>query len=191
MSVELEQSSNGGASDESGPVHSAPVFEKEQDVTATPLLAHVPHVAARLVEYANGRHIALPPHTTYALATQPAFDAVPGGAHYAYGLLTWQGARLPLLNLDALLHAEPSSVLSIAPRYALIVAYQSVALGPLAFGAIGMDSMPQTVAISDEAHCALPCDSSLWPQLALSCFEHEGAAVPILDTARLFTAYHG
>lgn len=196
MSMELEHSSHAiepvyaGAQADFAPSDSA-VFEAGLDVPATAVPAPGPRVLARLVEYASGRYIALPPHTTYALIEQPPVEAVPGAAHYAYGLLTWQDARLPLLDLGALLHVDPGTVLSAVPRYALIVAYQSVARGPLAYGAIGMDSLPQTIAIGDEAQCALPEDSRLWPQLALSCFRHEGEAVPILDTARLFAAYHG
>ncbi len=183
MYAELEQFPSTGAPDESY----FPVADQASVKTAEP----APQVAARMVEYANGRHIALPPHTTYALIAQPTFEAVPGGAHYAYGLLTWQDTRLPLLDLNALLHGDPSTGLSTAPRYALIVAYQSAARGPLAYGAIGMDSLPQTIAIGDEAQCELPGDSRLWPELAVSCFQHEGEAVPILDTSRLFAAFHG
>ncbi len=185
MYAELEQLPNTGGAAPDEP--HLPTADHANAATAEP----GSQVAARMVEYANGRHIALPPHTTYALTAQPTFEAVPGCAHYAYGLLTWQGIRLPLLDLDALLHADPSTILSTSPRYALIVAYQSIAHGPLAYGAISMNSLPQTIAIGNEAQCALPGDSRLWPQLALSCFQHEGEAVPILDTARLFAAYHG
>lgn len=150
-----------------------------------------PHATARIIEYAHARHAALPPHTTYALVEYPEFVTVPGAAHYAYGLLTWQDSRLPLLDLNALLHADFSAELCAAPRYALILAYQNVARGPLAFGAIGLATLPQTVAVRDEAQCELPGDSSLWPQLALSCFQHEGKAVPILSTSRIFSAFHG
>ncbi|HEY6095019.1 MAG TPA: chemotaxis protein CheW [Gallionellaceae bacterium] len=152
--------------------------------------ASATQAAACVVEYAHARHAALPPHTTYALLEYPEFVAVPGAARYAYGLLTWQGARVPLLNLNALLHADADAARA-APRYALILAYQSAARGPLGFGAIGLATLPRTLAVDDAALCALPDDSCLWPQLALSCFQHEGYAVPILSTARLFAAYHG
>ena len=201
MSMEQEKPSNTNGTDSiapgfnSGPFHSATVgstsSETGIDATATVKPAPGSRATARLVEYANGRYIALPPHTTYALADQPAYDSAPGVAHYAYGLLTWQGTRLPLLDLNALLHGNPSAVQSTPPRYALIVAYQRVARGPLEYGAIGMNSLPQTISIGDEAQCALPGDSRLWPQLALSCFQHDENTVPILDTSLLFSAYHG
>lgn len=167
-----------------------PCYPAPDVVAADVAAACGPQVAARLIEYAPGRHLALPPHTTYALLEHPAVVGVPGAAHYAYGLLAWQDTRLPLLDLNALLHAGSSAVRTAIPRYALVVAYQRVARGPLAFGAIGLNALPQTIEVGDTAQCELPGDSALWPQLALSCFEHEGKAIPIIDTTRLLSVCH-
>jgi len=145
-----------------------------------------PKAAARVLEYAPGRHIALAPYATYALIENPDVARVPGAARYAYGLVTWQDKRLPLIDLNILLHPDSAAASSAAPRYALVVAYRNQARGPLAYGAVGLSALPQTVFASDEDQCALPADSTLWPQLALSCFRHEGQAVPILDAAGLF-----
>lgn len=174
-----------------GATESAPNAPAQHAAVANPAAEPGLQVAARLIEYAEGRYIALPPLTTYALIEQPAVVEVPGAACYAYGLLTWQSTRLPLIDLNTLLHADAGAVPASSPRYALVVAYQSAARGPLAYGAIGLSRLPQTITIGDDAQCALPDDSKEWPRLALSCFLHKGQAVPILDTARLFAAYHG
>lgn len=148
-------------------------------------------VVARLIEYAPGCLIALPSHTTLELVEPPVLVPVPGAAYYAYGLLAWQGSLLPLLDLDRLLRADPRADLTSAPRYALVLAYQRAPRRPIEHGAIGLAALPRTVSVGDEARCELPADSDLWPLLALSCFRHEGRAVPILDTAKLFATYHG
>lgn len=163
---------------------------REESGQAAPAPSPTPKAPARLVEYAQGRRVALPVHTTYALVEKPAFVEVPGGARYAYGLLTWQEDRLPLLDLDTLLHPDQRARPLAAPNYALVLAYQREPKGPLAYGTIALATLPQTIEIGDEAQCELPGDSRLWPLLALSCFLHEGQAVPILDTGRLFSAYH-
>jgi hypothetical protein len=150
-----------------------------------------PRAVARLVEYAPGRQIALPPHTTIELLENPAVVTVPGAAYYACGLLAWQNRLLPLIDLHALLRAYPGANSAVAPRYALVLAYQRVPRQPVEYGAISLAVLPQTVTVSDEAQCELFTDSDLWPLLALSCFKHEGRTVPILDTAKLFAAYHG
>lgn len=150
-----------------------------------------PRALARLIEYAPGRRVALPPHTTIELLENPAVLPVPGAAYYACGLLAWQGRLLPLLDLQALLRAHLGANRTAAPRYALVLAYQRGPRQPVEHGAISLAVLPQTVAVGDEASCELPADSDLWQLLALSCFQHEGDAVPILDTAKLFGAYHG
>jgi chemotaxis signal transduction protein len=146
---------------------------------------------ARLIEYAHSHQIALPPHTTLELVESPMAVAVPGAAYFAHGLLAWQGRWIPMIDLEVLLLAHQEVELVAAPRYALIVAYQRAPRRPLEYGAISLYALPQTIEIGDETCCELPTDSDLWPLLALSCFRHEGHAVPILDPARLFSAYHG
>ncbi len=145
-------------------------------------------VPARLIEYQPGRHVALAQHTTYGLIKQPAFVAVPGAAPYAYGLLLWQEMRVPLIDLGAALHG---SAVPNAPGYAVVVAWQSIPRGPLQYGALALAGLPRTITVRNADQCALPDDSPLWPRLAVSCFRHEGEAVPILDTRRLFTGYLG
>lgn len=185
MYAELEQLSNTGDTAPGEPL--LPAAVQASAATAEP----GPQALARLIEYAEGRYIALPPHTTYALIENPAIVGVPGAAHHAYGLLTWQGTRLPMLNIHALMHPGASATPASPPHYALVVAYQSAARAPLAYGAIGMDKLPQTIAVGDEAQCELPNDNERWQQIALCCFQHEGQAVPIIDTARLFAVGHG
>jgi hypothetical protein len=153
--------------------------------------AAAPRAPARLLEYARGRFVALPTHTTLELLEHPAILAVPGGAYYGYGLLAWQGQQIPVLNFDALLRAYAGAIPAAAPRYALVIAYQQVPRGPVRHGALGLAALPRTVEVGDETGCELPEDGDLWSVLALSCFQYEGQAVPIIDTARLFAAYHG
>lgn len=146
---------------------------------------------ARLIEYSRGRHVAFPPHTTIELIENPVIIEVPGAPAYALGLMSWQGGWLPVIQLDLLLHAPSTPAPPAqAPRYALVLAYQPAPRLPVAHGAIGMDFLPKFSAVGDDAQCALPLDSPRWPRLSLSCFFHEAQPVPILDTARLFAAYH-
>lgn len=158
-------------------------------LTTQPTLA-----PARLLHYSADRSVALPVHTTIELLDSPVIVDVPGAAHYCQQLVSWRGQWLALLDLEALLRARtdtPAATLAVAPRYVLIVAYQCAPRSPVEYGAIGLPALPQTVSVSDQMACPLPADSTLWPQLALSCFVHEERAVPILDSARLFAGYIG
>ncbi|MCX7257232.1 MAG: chemotaxis protein CheW [Polaromonas sp.] len=151
---------------------------------------------ARLLHYSAGHSVALPVHTTIELLDSAVTVEVPGAAHYCQQLVSWRGQWLALLDLEALLRTGTTAVATataaaVAPRYVLVVAYQCAPRSPLEYGAIGLPALPQTVSVSDQMACPLPADSTLWPQLALSCFAHEERAVPILDSARLFAAYIG
>jgi chemotaxis signal transduction protein len=155
-------------------------------VTEDSVNAPVAQVAARLISYAHDGYIAFPPPATYGLIDNPEIVIVPGAALYAYGLLNWQGMKLPFLDFYALLQQVRAK--STVPRYALIVAYQSA--GQLEYGAIGVDALPLTVGVGDADQCELPSGSPLWTSLARSCFQYKGQPVPVIDTTRLFAGYH-
>jgi len=145
--------------------------------------------AARLIEYKRGHHVALAPHATIELIERPALVEVPGAAYYACGLMSWQGRQLPVVDLDTLLRAYPSEY-RLPWRYGLVVAYQVAPRAPVQHGVLALPALPQTVVVGDEAQCELPTDSDLWPLIALSCFQHDGHPVPIIDCGRVFGAAH-
>lgn len=140
---------------------------------------------ARLLEYRPGRFVAFAPHTTVALVDDPAVVPVPGAPYYCIGLMPWQDRQVPLLDLNVLLRAYPTG--EAAPvGHVLVLAYQCAPNRPLDYGAVCARSLVQLVEVSDEQACELPNDSDLWPWIAMSCFEHQGRPVPVIDTARLF-----
>ena len=149
------------------------------------------NAVARLVEYSRGKFVALPPHTTLEVIEQPRLATVPGAAYYTRGLLAWQGKYIPVVDLETLLRAYPQPHAAAAPRYALVVAYQTAPGAPVEHGAIALNELPDTATVDDAAACDLPKDSDLWDAIALSCFSIEGKAVPIVDTGALFGRFHG
>jgi hypothetical protein len=147
--------------------------------------------SARLLEYERGRWVALPVHTTIEVLDSPRTVEVPGAAYYCCSLIKWRQQWLPVLNLQALVHAHPLDKAQQQPQHVLIVAYQLAAFKPLHYGALHLPFFPETVEVADSAQCPLPVDSDLWSLIASSCFKHDGHVVPVLDTARLFGSYHG
>jgi len=152
------------------------------EVEPVPVEAHAP---ARLLEYKWGSFVAFPAHTTIALIDSPQVVEVPGAPYYCLGLVAWQGQRLPLLDLNALLRAYPDSS-TPATGHVLVLAYQSEPGRPAEYGAVCARLLVSMIEVADSQRCELPRDSDLWPWISLSCFEHEGHAVPVLDTSRLF-----
>ena len=110
---------------------------------------------------------------------------VPGAPYYCRGLIGWQGRWLPLLDLNALLRAYPERE-APASGHVLVLAYQEAPGRPLEYGAVCARLLVRMIEVADSQRCDLPQDSDLWPWVSLSCFEHEGHAVPVLDTRCLF-----
>lgn len=142
---------------------------------------------ARLLEYRWGSFVAFPAHTTIALIDSPAVVEVPGAPYDCLGLIEWQGRRLPLLDLDALLRAYPDADTPSA-GHVLVLAWQEAPGRPLQYGAVCARLLVRMIDVGDSQRCELPRDSDLWPWISLSCFEHEGHVVPVIDTRRLFAA---
>lgn len=141
--------------------------------------------AARLLEYKRDGFVAFAPHTTMALVDSPEVVPVPGAPYYCMGLIPWQDGHVPLLDLNTLLRAYPGGERA-PPGHVLVLAWQEAPGAPLQYGAVCARSLVQMVEVTDDQACELPDDSDLWPWIAVSCFQHEGQAVPIIDTARLF-----
>jgi CheW-like domain len=145
---------------------------------------------ARLLEFDRGRHVALPVHTTIELIERPELVGVPGAAYYSLGMLAWQGQHLAVIDLCTLLNAHRKDGAQ-RPRHVLVVAYQPEPRQPVQHAAIATVSLPQTLQVGNGTQCPLPEDSDLWPLIAVSCFEHLGVRVPIIDTSRLFSSHWG
>jgi hypothetical protein len=157
------------------------VQDPQPDVEAPPEV----RAPARLLEYKRGCFVAFPAHATIGLVENPKVVPVPGAPYYCLGLMPWQGRQLPLLDLDTLLRAYPAATPPDS-GHVLVLAYQSAPGRPLEYGAVCAPWLVQMIQVTDAQQCELPPDSDLWPWISLACFEHEGHAVPVLDTARLF-----
>ena len=155
------------------------------------LVADEPRAAARLLEYHRGRFVAFPAHTTLELIERPPLVEVPGAPYYCRGMVEWQGRQIPLIDLHTLLCAYPKESVYARPLgHVLVLAFQRAPREPLEYGALCAPALLRMVNVTDNQQCALPVDSDLWPWISIACFSHDGQAVPILDTARLFAQPH-
>jgi chemotaxis signal transduction protein len=147
----------------------------------------VPHATAYLLEYSQGHYFAFPAHTGVELVEQPRVVAVPGMPYFCLGLMAWQRRQLPLLDLAKLVAGPlPQGNGNPSIGHVLVLAYQTARGKALEYGAVCAPSLISKLEVIDSQQCELPKDSDLLPRIALSCFEYEGQAVPILDSASLF-----
>lgn len=141
---------------------------------------------ACVLEYAAGAQLALPIHAGVELVEQPRVVPVPGMPHFCVGLLAWQGRQLPLIDFQAYLRAPGTSPSARASSHVLVVAYQSAHGQPIEYGALCAPFLIRMVEVGDGQQCPLPAAPACWTDIAISCFEHQGQAVPVLDPVRIF-----
>ena len=120
-------------------------------------------------------------HLLYAPASYP----VPRTPTHARRVLHWQGHLLPVLDLASRLGGEANVSDQLI---AGVFAYQGKRGGPAQYGAIWLAAPPARVDVEDSQASDLPEPVSAWEAIAISCFAHEGASVPILDLRRLYGA---
>jgi len=111
----------------------------------------------------------------------PSSFVVPSTPKYCHRVLFWQGNLLPLIDVASRLGGEAGEAPFVA-----VVGYQQKRGEYPQFGALQLASPPSQVSVSDEQACKLPPEFEVWNELAISCFEQEGIAVPILNLNRLF-----
>lgn len=140
---------------------------------------------ACLLEYARDARVALPVHAGVELVEKPRVISVPGMPNFALGLMAWQGRHLPLIDLSRYLQ-DGATEAPTPFSHVLVVAYQPDPGQPLAYGALCAPFLIRLVEVNDSQQCPLPVGNERWSAIALSCFEYQGKAVPVIDTARIF-----
>ncbi|MDH3601477.1 MAG: chemotaxis protein CheW, partial [Candidatus Tectomicrobia bacterium] len=114
----------------------------------------------------------------------PAFEDVPQTPLHCQQVLLWEGETLPVIDLTAWLTGQPAER---AHASVGIVGWQE-RLGTIPqYGALLFTGMPQKVQVRDEQVCDLPEQPSAWKAVAISCFQHDGQPVPILDVLHIFS----
>lgn len=138
---------------------------------------------ARLIDDGCGGLAALPVRAALEVLDGERPVPVPGGARHGSGLLQWQGRWLPAIDLGRLVHGAPARE---DLRFTLVVAFQEPGDARARHGAIMLGALPRSVEVSDADACALDAEHP-WAPFALAGFRFENQAVPVIDTARLFT----
>ncbi len=141
---------------------------------------------AWLLDFGGSCRAAVGTRELLHLVDTPATFPVPCTPDYCCRVVFWQERLLPVMDIAARLGAAPRS----APFLA-VVGYQHRRGESPQFGALTLASPPQQLAVSDEQACALPAQGGAWRELAVSCFEHQGVPIPVLNLSRIFTSAPG
>lgn len=138
---------------------------------------------AWVLDFGMGYRAAVGRRELFHLIDVPTSYIVPCTPAYCRRVLFWQGKLLPLMDMSSRMGGTEQN----AP-YIAVVGYQHKRGEHPQFGAIQMTSPPSQVAVSDEQACAIPDELRGWRELAISCFDLNGDAVPILNLNRIFNS---
>lgn len=111
----------------------------------------------------------------------PTTFAVPCTPFYCRRVVFWQERLLPLMDI-----ASRQGGAARQAQFIAVVGYQQKRGEFPQFGALVLASPPLQVEVSDEQACSLPEEMRNWKELAISCFDYHGDAVPVIDLNRLF-----
>ena len=138
---------------------------------------------AWVLDFGMGYRAAVGRRELFHLIDVPTSYIVPCTPAYCRRVFFWQGKLLPLMDMSSRMGGTEQN----AP-YIAVVGYQHKRGEHPQFGAIQMTSPPSQVAVSDEQACAIPDELRGWRELAISCFDLNGDAVPILNLNRIFNS---
>lgn len=143
---------------------------------------------AWLLDFGAGYRAAVGERELVHLLYTPQGYPVPRTPAHARHVLPWQERLLPVFDVVNWLGGKPHATgLPIAG----VFAYQHKRGEMPQYGALWLAAPPARVSVADQQACDLPEPASAWRALAISCFEHEGAPVPILDLRRLYSTALG
>ena len=117
---------------------------------------------------------------------QPRIHQLPLAPPCFQEFLFWRQRIVPLVDLSLRLGVSNTTT---RPRqdggYLCILAYPDNE--GVSFGALHACEPPADLAIHDDMECPLPHPAA-WHEIALSCIEEQGIAIPILDLKALFSS---
>jgi chemotaxis signal transduction protein len=141
---------------------------------------------AWLLDFGHGWQAAVGLHEMWQVLIAPELFTVPCAPAYCREVLIFQKLILPVIDFPSLL--ENQKITHTHQEVVGIAVYQQSFDDPIHYAGLRLATMPQSIHVADEQACDLPSSQQkLWEGLAISCFNHDGIAIPILNLAYLFS----
>lgn len=141
----------------------------------------MPRMNAWLLDFGGSCQAAVGLRELLHLVDTPASFAVPCTPAHCRRVVLWQERLLPVMDIAVRLGHTSS-----AASFLGVVGYQRQRGEQPQFGALALASPPRQLAVTDDQACRLPEENGLWRELAISCFEHQGEPIPVLNLNRIF-----
>lgn len=136
---------------------------------------------AWVLDFGPGLRAAVATRVLLQITDNPELHPVPCTPAHCNSVFAWQGRLLPVIDMAALLGRAP-----LPPRLLVVAGYHEKPGAPVSLGAFLIAAPPSAVIVDDEQACSLPEQPAGWSELAISCFGHQGDAIPVLHLGRVF-----
>jgi len=145
--------------------------------------------SAWLLTLADGVRVALGSHWirevigVHERASYTTFP-VPLMPDHCHQLMHWRNLLIPVVQLESLVGITPPA----SAAYHIVVAIPPLEGDThLHYGVILCSAIPTQITLEDNQLVDYP--QPVWASYAASCFAHQGDAIPILDTAKIFNIF--
>lgn len=142
-------------------------------------------IGAWLLDLGHGRLAAVGEREQIHLQHEPVLHRVPATLPHAKEVAVWDGRCLPVVDIGMRVDGRASRGAGVLVG---VYAYRAAGESAAAFGALWLAGPPRRVLLADPVAAALPQPRAGWRDVAISCFEHDGVAIPVLDLTKVFAA---
>ncbi len=137
---------------------------------------------AWLLDFGQTLRAAVGMRVMLQIIDSPKLHSVPCTPPHCHSVFFWQGRLLPVVDMAVILGNGPQK-----PHLLAIAGYQEQSGDPTRFGAFLLSAPPVAIIVGNDQACALPDPQEEWNKLSVSCFGHQGDAIPVLHLGRIFS----
>lgn len=137
---------------------------------------------AWLLDFGQTLRAAVGMRVMMQIIDSPKLHSVPCTPPHCHSVFPWQGRLLPVIDLAVVLSQAPQK-----PHLLGVAGYQEQPGDPTRFGAFLLSAPPEAIIVGNDQECPLPDPQDEWSRLSVSCFGHQGDAIPVLHLGRIFS----
>ncbi len=140
---------------------------------------------AWMMDVGAGQRVAAGTHHVVEYLLSPKTIGLPLAPAHCPAVLIWREQIIPSVDLTGL--SPNRGPVRHAWQGAVVLAYQDAPGKPLRYGALLVYAAPEETWVSNDMACPLPEASARFQYFTCACFSHQEQAIPVMDTARLFS----